>query len=98
VRQVGELDPPPLFFANLGDFAGPGTSERHEHYLRLVDTLTIPNLCIVGNHDLDDESGRDTFERVHGTMNFAFGYGHTRFVAIHAEPGIPGASASSWSS
>ena len=30
VRQVGVRAP--LFFANLGDFAGPGTRARHEHY------------------------------------------------------------------
>src|SRR5215216_5697983 len=52
--QIAELDPPPVFFANLGDFAGPGTPERHEDYLRLVADLPFPNLCVVGNHDLDD--------------------------------------------
>ena len=31
VRQAAALDPPPLFLANLGDFSGPGTRERHEH-------------------------------------------------------------------
>jgi hypothetical protein len=69
VTQIGELDPPPVFFANLGDFAGPGTIARHEHYLRLVEPLTIPNVCVVGNHDLDDESGWDAFARVHGPVN-----------------------------
>jgi 3',5'-cyclic AMP phosphodiesterase CpdA len=82
VRQVAALEP--LFFANLGDFAGPGTPERHEAYLRLVEPLSIPNICIVGNHDLDDASGREAWRRVHGPVNFEFGYGHTRFVAIHA--------------
>src|SRR5437868_9197299 len=57
LRQVAELDPPPAFFANLGDFAGPGTPERHEHYLGLVAGLPIPDLCVVGNHDLDDPAG-----------------------------------------
>jgi hypothetical protein len=90
VRQVAALDPPPVFFANLGDFAGPGTSDRHEHYLRLVEPLSIPDICVVGNHDLDDESGPDSFARFHGPVNFGFGYGHTRFVAIHAEPGVAG--------
>ena len=90
VGQIRALDPPPLFFANLGDFAGPGTIGRHEHYLELVATLGMPNICIVGNHDLDDESGPEAFARVHGPMNFHFAYGHTRFVALHAEPGIAG--------
>jgi Calcineurin-like phosphoesterase len=88
--QVAALDPRPLFFANLGDFAGPGTSERHAHYLRLVEHLPIPNLCVIGNHDLDDPAGPETFGRYHGPMNFDFGHGHTRFVVLHAEPGVVG--------
>ena len=82
VRQVEALDPPPVFFANVGDFAGPGTVERHEHYLRLVDPLRIPNLCVAGNHDRDDAVGTEVWERVHGPMNYEFAYGHTHFVAI----------------
>ncbi|MFL5926740.1 MAG: metallophosphoesterase family protein [Gaiellaceae bacterium] len=82
VRQVGELDP--LFFANLGDFAGPGTVDRHEAYLRLVEPLAIPNICVVGNHDLDDPSGATAWRRVHGPMNFDFGHGPVRFVALRA--------------
>jgi hypothetical protein len=90
VRQVAELDPPPAFFANLGDFAGPGTLERHERYLSLVEPLPVPDLCIVGNHDLDDSTGWDVFERVHGPVNFTFAHGHTRFVLLHSEPGVVG--------
>jgi hypothetical protein len=90
VRQVAALDPAPLFFANLGDFAGPGTVERHEHYLRLVEPLAVPNICVVGNHDLDDPSGPDAFARVHGPMSFTFAHGHTRFVALRAAPGRVG--------
>jgi hypothetical protein len=90
VRQVAALDPAPAFFANLGDFAGPGTPDRHEAYLRLVEPLGVPDLCVVGNHDLDDPGGRDTFERVHGPWNFTFAHGHTRFVALHAAPGEVG--------
>jgi hypothetical protein len=90
VRQVAELDPPPLFFANLGDFAGPGTIERHERYLHMMAPLNVPNICVIGNHDLDDATGWETFSRVHGPANFDFAYGNTRFVAIHAEPGLLG--------
>jgi hypothetical protein len=90
VRQVAGLDPAPVFFANLGDFAGPGTLARHEHYLRLVEPLPIPNVCVIGNHDLDDEGGPDAFARVHGPTSFQFAYGHTRFVAIDAAPGRVG--------
>ena len=90
LSQIGALDPAPVFFANLGDFAGPGTIGRHRDYLRLVETLPIPNVCVVGNHDLDDEGGWDVFARVHGPANFEFAYGHTRFVVIKAAPGVIG--------
>jgi hypothetical protein len=90
VRQIGELDPAPLFFANLGDFAGPGTPERHEHYLGLVEGLPVPNICVIGNHDLDDAVGRETFERIHGPVNYEFAHGHSRFVVLHAQAGIDG--------
>jgi Calcineurin-like phosphoesterase len=93
VEQVAELDPAPAFFVNLGDFAGPGTPERHDHYLRQMEGLPIPNICVVGNHDLDDVTGPEVFERIHGPMNFDFGCGHTRFVALHAEGGEPGRAA-----
>ena len=90
VRQIAELEPPPVFFANLGDFAAPGTADRHRSYLETVAALPVPNLCVVGNHDLDDESGWDNFTAIHGPANASFGHGHTRFVLLHSEPGIPG--------
>lgn len=86
LRQIARLEPRPVFFANLGDFAGPGTIERHEHYLRLVEPLPLPDVCVVGNHDLDDPAARDAWAQVHGPMNFEFAYGQTRFVAIDAAP------------
>jgi Calcineurin-like phosphoesterase len=90
LAQTARLRPAPVFFAHLGDFAGPGTPERHEHYLGLVDGLPMPDICIVGNHDLDDPGGADTFARIHGPANFEFAYGHTRFIAIDAAPGVVG--------
>jgi hypothetical protein len=90
VSQVAELEPAPAFFANLGDFAGPGTLDRHQHYLELVEPLGIPNVCVVGNHDLDDEGGPSVWEEVHGPMNFDFSHGHTHFVAINGAPGDVG--------
>lgn len=52
--------------------------------------LPIPNLCIVGNHDLDDPNARATWAEIHGPANFEFAYGNTRFVAIDAAPGEVG--------
>lgn len=90
LSQVSQLDPAPAFFVQLGDFAGPGTPERHDHYLSLVAALSIPDVCVVGNHDLDDAGGPEAFERLHGPANFSFAYGHTRFVVLHSQPGVAG--------
>jgi calcineurin-like phosphoesterase family protein len=90
LRQVAALDPAPVFFANLGDLAGPGTPDRHEHYLRLVADLPVPNICVVGNHDLDDAGAPDAWAQVHGPMNFDFAYGNTHFVVLNGAPGEVG--------
>ena len=90
LTQTAELRPAPVFFANLGDFAGPGTRERHEHYLELVAPLPVPNVCLIGNHDLEDPRGAEAWAVVHGPRNFHFGYGATRFVAIDGASGQAG--------
>jgi hypothetical protein len=92
LRQTSRLHPAPLFFANLGDFAGPGTHERHEHYLKHVEELSLPDVCVVGNHDLDDPGAAEAWEQIHGPTNFEFAYGHTRFIALDAAPGEAGAT------
>lgn len=83
LRQMEKLDPQPLFLVNLGDFSGPGTPGRHRHYLRMASRLPFPNICVPGNHDTDDPIGWETFQRVHGPLNFQFACGHTRFIAIN---------------
>jgi hypothetical protein len=90
LRQAADLRPAPLFFANLGDFAGPGTPERHCRYLELVAPLSIPNLCLIGNHDLEDPGAPEAWADVHGPTNFHFAYGNTRFVAIDGASGQAG--------
>lgn len=90
VRQVSELDPAPSFFANLGDFAGPGTRDRHEHYLGLIEPLPVPDICVLGNHELDAEEGLRSFSRLHGPANFEFAYGNTCFVVLRSVPGTVG--------
>jgi hypothetical protein len=90
LRQTGELRPAPVFFANLGDFAGPGTRARHEHYADLVAGLEIPNVALIGNHDLEDAGAPEAWSAVHGPRNFHFAYGNTRFVAIDGASGQTG--------
>jgi hypothetical protein len=88
IRQTAEREP--VFFANLGDFAGPGTEDRHQHYLDLAAPLPVPNVCLIGNHDLEDPRAAEVWTAVHGPRNFHFAYGNTRFVAIDGASGQAG--------
>ena len=87
--QMQRIKPAPIFFVHLGDFAGPGTIERHDHYLQMADRLAFPNICVIGNHEHDDPVGLKNFQKIHGSTNFSFAYGHTRFVAIRTHKQQP---------
>jgi predicted phosphodiesterase len=88
LRQIEQLEPQPAFLVHLGDFAGPGTVERHEHYLELISSLEIPSFCLMGNHDGENARAWETFVRIHGSPNFTFAHGDAKFVALacHSEP------------
>jgi Calcineurin-like phosphoesterase len=90
LRQIAELQPAPVFLANLGDFAGPGTPARHQHYLELVAPLSMPNVCLIGNHDLESPGASEAWASVHGPKNFQFVYGNTHFVAVDGASGHAG--------
>ncbi len=79
------------FFVNLGDFAGPGTLQRHEEYLSIISQLPMPHLCVVGNHDLDDADSRRAWREVHGSAQISFACGDVRFVLLDGAPGEVGA-------
>ena len=85
LRQAAALDP--AFVVHLGDFAGPGTLDRHQAYLGLVDGLAIPNVCLIGNHDLEHPDGGSAWAAVHGDRCFTFACGGVRFVAIDGASG-----------
>jgi hypothetical protein len=90
LRQIAGLRPAPVFLAHLGDFAGPGTVARHQHYLELAARVEIPNVCLIGNHDLEDPGAAAAWTAVHGPRNFHFAHGTTRFVAIDGASGQAG--------
>jgi len=90
LRQIAGLRAAPVFLAHLGDFAGPGTVARHQHYLELAARVEIPNVCLIGNHDLEDPGAAAAWTAVHGPRNFHFAHGTTRFVAIDGASGQAG--------
>jgi len=63
---------------------------RHRDYVRLVEPLAIPDVCVIGNHDLDDPRAPTAWEAVHGPTNYDFSHGRTRFAFIDGAPGAVG--------
>jgi hypothetical protein len=95
LSQAERRQPRPAFIVHLGDFAGPGTVDRHQHYLRQVaETTTLPNVCVMGNHDGDAPDALETFVRIHGDRNFSFAYGDALFVALGRDSATGGPAAS----
>lgn len=90
LKYMEQLAPKPLLFVSLGDFAGPGTAQRHQQYRALLQGLSSPSVCVMGNHELDDETGEANFRDIIGPSNFSFAYGNTLFVAIRSFERGPG--------
>lgn len=84
LEAMGRLEPRPAFFANLGDFAGPGTRARHEHYADMIAHCALPSVAVTGNHELDDASGAGNFADFIGAANFSFTCAHALFVGINS--------------
>jgi len=86
-KQVGQLDPEPLFFAINGDFSGPGSLARHKEHIGALNNNIgdVPVLHLVGNHDLDIgiEQGLANFNSVYGPENYDFVYGNTHFIMLN---------------
>ena len=105
LEQIKQLDPPPLFIALVGDFAAPENTDipplldenyrlldrapRYGPHLELIESLDIPVISIVGNHDLDAADGEDLYHRHFGEYNFYFDYGNTRFLAMYSAHKFP---------
>jgi len=84
LEHMAQLTPKPLFLVNLGDFCGPGTLKRHEQYRKLLDNLSSASICVIGNHELDDDRGEANFKEIIGPANFSFVHGNTLFMAIRS--------------
>ncbi|MCD6118918.1 metallophosphoesterase [bacterium] len=70
----------PLFILNTGDYVSNGYQKEYEHYAGLVQSLRIPILNVVGNHDVAKETA--AFDRHIGLRNWYFDYGNCRFISL----------------
>ena len=92
LRQL-DRDPGLAFAINLGDLVDRGSIETFGDYLRQVrQTLRLPLLTVVGNHDLDNEHGPRLYREIFGPDYYAFPIRDNYFIMVNvveAEVGEP---------
>jgi 3',5'-cyclic-AMP phosphodiesterase len=69
------------FVIHQGDISDFGMSQEFRWVHDIMKRLKWPYLTVVGNHDLL-ANGRKVYQQMYGDFNYAFDYGHTRFVFI----------------
>ena len=82
VSQICAISESVLFVMTTGDHAAGGDSGGYARYLAVIDTLPVPWITVMGNHEIDDSLGWYRFERLFGSPDFFFDVGNYRFVAL----------------
>lgn len=70
------------FVVHAGDLTDFGANKEFLWQRDILQGLRVPYVAIIGNHDCL-ATGRQTFMRVWGDLNFAFTAGDVRFVCLN---------------
>jgi hypothetical protein len=80
--QIRNLDPPPSFVINVGDFVITGAMQEHQAYLETIDPFPIPVFSVIGNHEMGVPEGRKNYRALFGDESFSFDFAGCRFMAL----------------
>jgi Icc protein len=69
------------FVVHLGDISDFGMTQEFTWVHDIMQDLKWPYLTVIGNHDMLG-NGRKLYRRMYGDLNYAFVYGHTKFVFL----------------
>ncbi|WP_246853764.1 metallophosphoesterase family protein [Rufibacter aurantiacus] len=69
------------FVIHLGDISDFGMSREFRWVHDIMKDLRWPYLTVIGNHDLLGNA-RKVYAEMYGDLNYAFTYGHTKFVFL----------------
>jgi len=69
------------FVIHQGDISDFGMTQEFRWVHDIMKNLKWPYLTVIGNHDLL-ANGRKVYQQMYGDFNYAFVYGHTKFVFI----------------
>lgn len=78
INARGDID----FVIHCGDQSDFGATDEFEWMRNIFQKLTMPYVCIIGNHDCLG-TGEDAFRKIYGAENFTFTAGNVRFVCLN---------------
>lgn len=78
INARGDID----FVVYTGDLSDFGAKLEFSLQRDILNGLTMPYVCILGNHDCVG-TGEQVFEKVFGEPNFSFVAGNVRFVCLN---------------
>ncbi|RKZ34460.1 hypothetical protein DRQ33_02085 [bacterium] len=82
VRQLNSISDSLDFIVAVGDLAAGGDSVGYARYMALIDSLNVPLISVMGNHELNDSLGWERFIEFFGHPDFHFDVGDARFICI----------------
>ncbi len=78
INARGDID----FVLHTGDLSDFGAKLEFELQRDILEKLTVPYVCLLGNHDCV-ATGKQVFNRVFGDDNFVFKAGNVQFVCVN---------------
>ncbi len=68
------------FAVMVGDYAAQGARERYDQYTTVIDSMEIPLISIVGNHEMNIPEGIVNYNDIFGPTDGWFDFGDSRFI------------------
>lgn len=70
------------FVLHTGDLSDFGAKMEFEKQRDILNKLTVPYVCLLGNHDCI-ATGKQVYNSIFGDENFSFTAGHVRFLCLN---------------
>lgn len=70
------------FVLHAGDISDFGLTQEFKWVNEIMTRLKYPYVTVIGNHDIV-ANGSATYRKMFGPLNYAFNYGHNRFIFIN---------------
>ena len=94
VGQINLISDSISFAINAGDIAAGGGEEGYRAYINLIDSLEVPLISVIGNHEMNEPGGMERYLEYFGNPNFYFDYDRFRFIFLQdTHPADSGVSA-----